>query len=64
MVQLCVARCSCITISYDSLVGFAARTLCVASQRVFVVVVYLVSTQSGNFWIHLHTLGQMRNCFL
>jgi hypothetical protein len=27
-------------------------TLCVASQRVFVIVI-LLSTQSGNFWIHL-----------
>jgi hypothetical protein len=35
-------------------VSFAAITLCVASQRVFivVVVVYFVMTQSGNFWIH------------
>jgi hypothetical protein len=34
-------------------VSFAAITLCVASQRVFTVVVYFVMTQSGNFWIHL-----------
>jgi hypothetical protein len=34
-------------------VTFAAITLCVASQRVFIVVgVYFVMTQSGNFWIH------------
>jgi hypothetical protein len=33
-------------------VNSAAITLCVASQRVFVVVVYIVMTQSGNFWIH------------
>jgi hypothetical protein len=33
-------------------VSFAAIALCVASQRVFVVV-YFVMTQSGNFWIHL-----------
>jgi hypothetical protein len=38
-------------------VGLAAITLCVASQRVFVVVVVvvvvdLVMTQSGNFWIY------------
>jgi len=33
--------------------SFAAITLCVASQRVFVVVsVYFIMTQSGNFWIH------------
>jgi len=31
-----------------------ALILCVASQRVFiVVVVYFVMTQSGNFWIYL-----------
>jgi len=34
-------------------VSFAATILCVASQRVFIVVsVYFVMTQSGNFWIH------------
>jgi type II secretory pathway pseudopilin PulG len=35
-------------------VSFSAITLCVASQRVFIVVivVYFVTTQSGNFWIH------------
>jgi hypothetical protein len=30
-------------------VSFAAITLCAASQRVFVVVVYFVMTQPGNF---------------
>jgi hypothetical protein len=34
-------------------VSFAAITLCVASQRMFIVVsVYFVMTQSGNFWVH------------
>jgi hypothetical protein len=39
-------------------VSFAAITLCVAPQRVFivivvlVVVVYLVMTQSGDFWTY------------
>jgi hypothetical protein len=32
-------------------VSFAAITLYVASQRVFIVV-YFFTTQSGNFWIH------------
>jgi hypothetical protein len=32
-------------------VSFAAITLCVASQQVFIFVVYFVMTQSGNFWI-------------
>jgi hypothetical protein len=37
-------------------VSFAAITLCVASQRVFIVVaVYFVMTQSGDFWIHPRT---------
>jgi hypothetical protein len=34
-------------------VSLAAITLCVDSQRVFVVV--WLSTQSGNFWIHSRT---------
>jgi len=34
-------------------VSFAAITICVASQRVFIVgSVYFVTTQYGNFWIH------------
>jgi hypothetical protein len=34
-------------------VSFAAITFCVDSLRVFTVVsVYLVMTQSENFWIH------------
>jgi hypothetical protein len=36
MVQLSVTRCSCIAILWDSLVSFAAITLCVASQRLFI----------------------------
>jgi hypothetical protein len=53
MVQLSATRCSCIAILWVSLMAFAAITLCVASQRVFIVAsVYFVMTQSGNFWIH------------
>jgi hypothetical protein len=52
MVQLSTTRCSCIAILWGSLVSSAAITLCVASQRVFIVVVYFFMTQSGNFWIH------------
>jgi hypothetical protein len=51
MVQLSATRCSCIAIMWISLVSLAVITLCVASQRVFVVVVSL-SIQSVNFWIH------------
>jgi hypothetical protein len=37
-------------------VSFAAITLCVASQREFIVIsVYFVMIQSGNFWIHPRT---------
>jgi len=43
MIQLSATRCSCIAILWVSLVSFAAKTLCVASQRVFIVaVVYFV----------------------
>jgi hypothetical protein len=38
MVQLSATRCSCIAILWVSLVSFAATTLCVASQRVFIIV--------------------------
>jgi len=54
MAQTSVTRCSCSAILWVSLVSFAAIILYASSQRVFtvVVVVYLVVTQSGNFWIH------------
>jgi hypothetical protein len=43
MIQLPATRCSCIAILWVSLASFAAITLCVASQRVFVFVsVYFV----------------------
>jgi hypothetical protein len=43
MVQLSATRCSFIAILLVSLVSFAAITLCVVSQRVFIVVsVYFV----------------------
>jgi len=38
MVQLSDTRCSCIAILWVRLASFAAITLCVASQRVFIVV--------------------------
>jgi hypothetical protein len=44
MVQLSATTCGCIAILWVSLVRFAAITLCVASQRVFIVAsVYFVS---------------------
>jgi hypothetical protein len=42
MVQLSATRCSCIAILFVSLVSFVAITLCVASQRVFVIVAYFI----------------------
>jgi hypothetical protein len=41
-------------------VSFTARILRVASQRVFIIVVYFVMTHSGNFWIHL--VGEDMDC--
>jgi hypothetical protein len=52
MVQLSATRCSCIAILWVRLVSFSAIKLCVISQRVFVISVYFVMTQYGNFWIH------------
>jgi hypothetical protein len=42
MVQLSATRYSCITILCASLVSFAATILCVASQRVFRVVYFVI----------------------
>jgi hypothetical protein len=42
MEQLSATRCSCIAILRVSLVNFVTITLCVASQRVFIFVVYFV----------------------
>jgi hypothetical protein len=42
MAQLSVTRCSYIAILCVSLVSFATITLYVASQRVFIIVVYFV----------------------
>jgi hypothetical protein len=44
MVQLSATRCSCIAILWVSLLSFAAITLCVASQRVFVVVYFVIDS--------------------
>jgi hypothetical protein len=38
MVEVSATRCSCIAILWVSLVNFVAITLCVASQRVFIIV--------------------------
>jgi hypothetical protein len=56
MVQFSATRCSFIAILWVSLVRFATVTLCVASQRVsvvvVVVVVYFVIDSVRKFWMH------------
>jgi hypothetical protein len=42
-------------------VSFASITLCVASQRVFLLLFISLSTQSGNFWIYPRRLTK---CFM
>jgi hypothetical protein len=49
MVRLSDTRCSCIAILWVSLVSFAAITLCVASQQVFIVVVYFIINSVQKF---------------
>jgi hypothetical protein len=56
IVQLSATRCSCIGILSVSLVSFAAITLCVASQQMFIVVVrcyclfrYRLSTETFGY---------------
>jgi hypothetical protein len=44
MVQLSATRCSYIAILCVSLVSFAAIILCVASQRVFIVVYFVIDS--------------------
>jgi hypothetical protein len=43
-VQLSATRCGCIAILWVRLVIFAAIILCVASQRVFIVVYFVVDS--------------------
>jgi hypothetical protein len=55
MVQLSATRCNCrYFVSQSS--EFCSHNSCIASQRVYIVVVYFVMTQSGNFWIHPRTI--------
>jgi hypothetical protein len=66
MVQLSASRSSCIAILRVSLVSFAAITLRVAIQRLFVVVVIVdfVMTQSGNFRIRPRTCKYILQLFV
>jgi hypothetical protein len=53
MVQLSATKCNYIAILSVSLVSFAAVTLCVSSQRVFLLLLFIsLSTRSENFWIY------------
>jgi hypothetical protein len=70
MVQLSATRCSCIVILWVSLVSFAAITLCVTSQWVFVVyfvidsVQKLLDTPSYSHLLHvLHVLSVQSSWF-
>jgi hypothetical protein len=52
MVHLSDSRFSCTAILWVSLVSFAAITLCIASQRVFIVAsIFRYRLKSGDFWI-------------
>jgi hypothetical protein len=53
MVQRSANSCSSSAILWVSLVSFAAIILCVASQRMFGIVLISLSTQSGEFCILL-----------
>jgi hypothetical protein len=53
MLQLSATRCNCITILWVSLVSFAAITLCIASQWVFVVLLFVCLF---HYWISPETL--------
>jgi hypothetical protein len=44
MLQLSATRCSCIATLLVGIVSFAAITLCVASQRVFIVVHFVIDS--------------------
>jgi hypothetical protein len=44
MVELSATRYSCIDILWVSVVSFATITLCVASQRVFIVVYFVIDS--------------------
>jgi hypothetical protein len=58
MVQLSATKCSCIAILWVSLVSFAAITLCVASQRVFIVVYFVIDSVRKLFDTPSYTLDQ------
>jgi len=60
MVQLSAIRCSCIVILWISLVSFAAITLRVASQWLFVVCLFRYRLSPETFWYILVRLEIMK----
>jgi len=54
VVQLSATRCSCIAILWVSLASFAAITFVLLLNECLLLCAYIsLSTQSGNFWLHL-----------
>jgi hypothetical protein len=64
MIQLSANRCSCIAILRVSLVSFAAITLCVASDRVFIVAVIVIDSVQILLDTSSYLLIVMTNCTL
>jgi hypothetical protein len=62
MVQLSATRCSCIVILWVSLVSFAAITLCVASQRVFIVIHFVIASVRKLLDTPSYTVLRKRPC--
>jgi hypothetical protein len=58
MAQLSTTRCSCVAILRVSVVSFAAITLFVASQRVFIIIVvyfsYRISPETFGYTLVYH----------
>jgi hypothetical protein len=59
MVQLSATRCSCIAISWVSLVSFAIINLCVASQLVFIVVYFIIDSVRKVLDTHSYALSNL-----
>jgi hypothetical protein len=58
MVLFSATRCSCIAILWVSLVSFAIITLCVASQRVFIVAYFVIDSVWKLLNVPSYTLRQ------
>jgi hypothetical protein len=65
MVQLYATRCSCIAILWVSLVSFAAITLCIASQRSFIIIsIYFVIDSVRNLLVTPSYFSVLRTEFV